>query len=95
MAELLASDDTYRDGAMVRSVRFFDDGTVEVVSDGKVVETRPQTDDEVDRFAPVPPSDADRLAALEQQNADLLAALAKATTLAQVRAAAVNAADLA
>lgn len=37
---------------------------------------------------PVVLSDADRLAALEAQNADLLAALAKATTLAQVRAAA-------
>lgn len=39
-------------------------------------------------------SDADRLAALEAQNADLLADLAKATTLAQVRAAATKAADL-
>lgn len=38
------------------------------------------------------PTDSDRLAALEAQNAALVAALAKATTLAQVRAAAQAAA---
>lgn len=41
----------------------------------------------------VEPTDVDRLAALEAQNAELLAALAKATTLAQVRAAATKAAE--
>ncbi len=38
-------------------------------------------------------SDAERVAVLEAQNAALLADLAKATTLAQVRAAAVKAAE--
>jgi len=37
-------------------------------------------------------TDAERIAALEAQNAELLAALAKATTVAQVRAAAQAAA---
>lgn len=61
-----------------------DAGTVTFERDGKVVESRPMTADEVARFAPPPP---DPLAAL-------LADLAKATTLAQVRAAATKAADL-
>lgn len=39
---------------------------------------------------PVVLSDAERVAALEAQNAALLAALAKATTLAQIRAAAAD-----
>ena len=43
---------------------------------------------------PEVPTDADRVAALEAQNAALLAALSKATTLAQIRAAATKAADL-
>ena len=44
---------------------------------------------------PAVPSDAERVAALEAQNAALIADLSKATTLAQVRAAAVKAADIA
>lgn len=52
---------------------------------------RPWTADELAARAPQPSAD-ERLAALEQQNAELLAALAKATTVAQVRAAAQAAA---
>lgn len=52
---------------------------------------RPWTDDELTARTPAP-SDADRIAALEATNAELLAALAKATTLAQIRAAATAAA---
>lgn len=90
MADLLASDDTWRDGTLIQATRFYADGTVTVEENGKVVESRRQTDEEAARFAPAPPSDADRVAALEAQNAALLAALSKATTLAQIRAAATD-----
>lgn len=69
-----------------------DAGTVTFEREGKVVESRPLTSDEAAWYAPQPPSDADRIAALEATNAALLAALAKATTVAQVRAAAQAAA---
>ena len=65
-----------------------DAGTVTRKVDGKTVSTRPVTDDDRILFGPPQPSADERLAAL-------LAALAKATTLAQVRAAATKAADLA
>lgn len=52
---------------------------------------RPWTADEVEVYTPTP-SPTDRIAALEATNAALLAALAKATTVAQVRAAAQAAA---
>lgn len=61
---------------------------VTVDADGNVVEDYEVVDD-----SPAAQSDAERVAALEAQNAALLADLAKATTLAQVRAAAVNAAE--
>lgn len=69
-------------------------GTVSIEVGGKVVETRPVTEEEIARYAPPAPPLDDRLAALEATNAELLDALAKATTLAQVRAAAAKAADL-
>lgn len=62
-----------------------DAGTVTFERDGKVVESRPLTPDEATRFAPPPPSADERLEVLVD-------ALAKATTLAQVRAAAQAAA---
>lgn len=64
-----------------------DAGTVAYEVDGKVVESRQLTDDEVALNTPPPPSEADRLAALEATNAELLAALARVTSLAQIRAA--------
>lgn len=42
-------------------------------------------------YSPAVPTAEERLAALEAQNTELLAALAKATTLAQIRAAAAAA----
>lgn len=69
------------DGHLVEVTRFYDDGTAVLERDGEVVESRPMTADESARFAPPP----DPLATL-------IADLAKATTLAQVRAAAVKAA---
>lgn len=90
--ERLALDEETVDGQVVREVAWFDDGTVQVFESGVLVESRRQTEVEAARFTPVPQTDTDRLAALEAQNADLLAALAKATTLAQVRAAAQAAA---
>ncbi len=60
-----------------------DAGTVAYEVDGKVVESRQLTAEEAARFAPPPPSADERLA-------DLLAALSKATTLAQIRAAATD-----
>lgn len=49
---------------------------------------------QVDLRNPAPASDAERVAAIEARHAALLADLSKATTLAQVRAAAAKAADL-
>lgn len=60
-----------------------DAGTVTIEKNGKVVESRQLTAEEAARFAPPPPSADERLA-------DLLAALSKATTLAQIRAAATD-----
>lgn len=62
--------------------------TVTFEVDGKVTATRALTPDEVAAFTPPAASPDERLAALEAQNAELLAALAKATSLAQIRAAA-------
>lgn len=69
-----------------------DAGTVTIERDGKTVGSRPITAEEAAWFAPTPPeaTDSERVAALEAQNAALLAALATATTLAQIRAAAVG-----
>lgn len=93
MAAVLASDTVQTpDGAVVSETRWLDDGTVETYDGGKLVESRPQTADEAERFAPRPLSDAERLAIVEAQNAELLAKLAAVTTLAQVRAAAQAAA---
>ncbi|MFI0434022.1 MAG: hypothetical protein ACH36H_12890 [Candidatus Nanopelagicales bacterium] len=66
-------------------------GTVTYEVDGKVVESRQLTPEEAALPLTAPPSDAERLAALEATNAALLAALAKATTVAQIRAAATAA----
>ncbi len=70
------------DGRLVEVTRFYDDGTAVLERDGNLVESRPMTLAEAARFAPAP----DPLATL-------IADLSKATTLAQVRAAAVNAAE--
>ena len=59
--------------------------------DGTWTVTWTKRDLTADEMAPPEP---DRVAVLEAQNAALLADLAKATTLAQVRAAATKAADL-
>ena len=60
--------------------------------DGTWTVTWTKRDRTADEMAPPEP---DRVAALEAQNAALIADLSKATTLAQVRAAATKAADLA
>ena len=65
-------------------------GTITCEVDGKAVETRPLTPEEIAAFTPPPAGPDDRLAALEAQNAELLAALAKATSVAQIRAAAAD-----
>lgn len=66
-------------------------GTVTLERDGKAVEARPLTAEEVEVYTPQPSPD-DRIAALEATNAALLADLAQAATLAAVRAAAQAAA---
>lgn len=87
----LALDEETADGRVVREVAWFDDGTVEVFESGVLVESRQQTEVEAARFAPPIDQSADeRVAALEAQNAALIAALAKATSLAQIRAAAAD-----
>ncbi len=74
-------NETFRDGVCVEAeVIDLNAGTVTFEVDGKAVETRPLTPDEAAVFSPPQPSADERLAAL-------LAALAKATTLAQIRAA--------
>jgi len=75
--DLLAPDGTLIESTVVD----LDAGTITFEVDGKVVESRQLTDDEVA---------LDRIATLEATNADLLAALSKATSLAQIRAAAVG-----
>lgn len=92
MADVLASD-VVQDlgGVILWETRWLDDGTVELYEAGALVESRRRTAEETERFAARPASDADRLAALEAQNAALLDALAKVTTVAAVRAAAVEA----
>lgn len=81
--DLLAPDGTLIESTVVD----LDAGTITFEVDGKVVESRQLTDDEVALNTPPPPSEADRLAALEATNAELLAALARVTSLAQIRAA--------
>lgn len=81
--DLLAPDGTLIESTVVD----LDAGTITYEVDGKVVESRQLTAEEAAQFAPPPPSAEERLA-------DLLADLAKATTLAQIRAAATKAADL-
>ncbi len=94
MADVLASDVVQDlDGTVLSEARWLADGTVELYEAGALVESRRQTADEAERFAPRPPSDAERLAVLEAQNAVLLEALAKATTVAQIRDAATKAAE--
>jgi len=86
MADVLATDVVQTpDGTVVEEVRWLSDGTVELHEHGKLVESRPMTADESARFAPPPPDPL----------ATLIADLSKATTLAQVRAAAAKAAQLA
>ena len=81
-------NERFEDGVCVEAeVIDLDAGTVTIEKNGKVSATRPLTAEEAARYAPPPPSADERLA-------DLLAALSKATTLAQIRAAAANAADL-
>lgn len=78
-------NERFEDGVCVEAeIIDLDAGTVAYEVDGKVVESRQLTPDEAAQFAPPPPSAEERLA-------DLLTDLSKATTLAQVRAAAVNA----
>ena len=84
--DLLAPDGTLIESTVVD----LDAGTITFEVDGKVVESRQLTDDEVALNTPPPPSTDDRIATLEATNADLLAALSKATSLAQIRAAAVG-----
>ena len=86
----LALDEETVDGQVVREVAWLDDGTVEFYEHGELVESRRQTEVEAARFVTPIQSDAERVAALEAQNAALLAALSKATTLAQIRAAATD-----
>lgn len=82
MADVFATDVVQTpDGTVVEEVRWLSDGTVELHEHGRLVESRAQTADEAARFAPPEPSADERLAVLVD-------ALAKATTLAQVRAAA-------
>lgn len=82
---------TFSDGVCVEEqVIDLAAGTVTIEVDDESVETRLLTPDEVAVFAPRAVSADDRLAALEAQNAELLAALSKATSLAQIRAAAAD-----
>ncbi len=92
---MIRHDRLSADGEVLEStVIDLDAGTITFEVEGKVVESRPLTDEEAALNAPPPPSTDDRIAALEAQNAALLAVLAKVTTLAQIRAAATKAADL-
>lgn len=85
---MIRHDRLSADGEVLEStVIDLDAGTITYEVDGKVVESRQLTAEEAARYAPPPPSADERLA-------DLLAALSKATTLAQIRAAAAKAADL-
>lgn len=85
---MIRHDRLSADGEVLEStVIDLDAGTITFEVDGKVVESRQLTDDEVALNTPPPPSEADRLAALEATNAELLAALARVTSLAQIRAA--------
>ena len=85
MPAVLASDTVQNgDGVILSEGRWLDDGTVEFFEGGKLVESRPRTAEESERFAPPAP---DPLSVL-------IADLSKVATLAQVRAAAVKAADL-
>lgn len=86
----LALDEETVDGQVVREVAWLDDGTVRVFESGVLVESRTQTEVEAARFASPTDLADGRVAALEAQNAALLAALSKATTLAQIRAAATD-----
>lgn len=81
--DLLAPDGTLIESTVVD----LDAGTITFEVDGKVVESRQLTDDEVALNTPPPPSTDDRIATLEATNAELLAALARVTSLAQIRAA--------
>lgn len=88
---MIRHDRLSADGEVLEStVIDLDAGTITFEVDGKVVESRQLTDDEVALNTPPPPSEADRLAALEATNAELLAALARVTSLAQIRAAAAE-----
>ena len=92
---MIRHDRLSADGEVLEStVIDLDAGTITFEVEGKVVESRPLTDEEAALNAPPPPSTDDRIAALEAQNAALLAVLAKVTTLAQIRSAATKAADL-
>jgi len=84
MADVLATDVVQTpDGTVVEEVRWLSDGTVELHEHGKLVESRAQTAAEAARFAPPEPSADERLTVLVD-------ALAKATSLAQIRAAAAD-----
>ena len=88
---MIRHDRLSADGEVLEStVIDLDAGTITFEVDGKVVESRQLTGDEVALNTPPPPSEADRLAALETTNAELLAALARVTSLAQIRAAAAD-----
>ena len=84
---MIVNEHSHEGRIIRRDLIDLDAGSVTFEVDGKSVETRPLTPAEVAAFTPPPVSDDDRLA-------DLLADLSKATTLAQVRAAAAKAADL-
>lgn len=82
MADVLASDVVQDlDGTVLSEARWLADGTVELYEAGALVESRRQTAEEAERFAPKPLSAEERLEALA-------GSLATARTLAEVRAAA-------
>ena len=88
MPTLAYSDDTFTDNKLVASLRVYDDGTVEEVDHGKVVRTRPATDDEQARAAlalagPTPTTD-ERIATLEADLAVAKEQAAKADALQAV-----------
>lgn len=85
---MIRHDRLSADGEVLEStVIDLDAGTITFEVEGKVVESRPLTDEEAALNAPPPPSTDDRIATLEATNAELLAALARVTSLAQIRAA--------
>lgn len=80
MSAVLASDTVQDlDGNVLSEVRWLDDGTVERYEAGRLVESREQTGDEAERFAPAPLT-------TEEKVDVLLEAMDQAATYAQLRA---------